>query len=125
MVIPKAHILAINRNQRNLELLQQFLKKEGYETHCVSTLDELDQILDQKVKFGIALIDISGFDRSIWGYCEKLSQVLPLLVISPQQTASIREESLAHGAQGVLFKPLVLKELAGLIRNMIREDAHE
>jgi DNA-binding response OmpR family regulator len=114
-------ILTIDRNQRNLELLAQFLSKEGYSTVSVSSLDNFDAILEQSDSVALALVDISGFDRNIWAFCEKLTDKgIPLLVISPQQLAGIRQESLAHGAQGVLFKPLVVKELAAIIRNMLR-----
>lgn len=114
-------ILTIDRNQRNLELLGQFLNKEGYTTVSLSSLDDFEKIAEQSDGVALALVDISGFDRSIWAFCEKLTDKgIPLLVISPQQLASIRQESLAHGAQGVLFKPLVVKELAAIIRNMLR-----
>ena len=119
-------VLTVDRNQRNLELLSQFLQKEGYEAVPISTLKEFDQILMRADSFGIALVDISGFDRSIWERCEKLStHNVPLLIISPQQVKSIQQESLAHGAQGVIFKPLVVKEFTNLIRAMIRDEPHE
>lgn len=122
----KYKVLTIDRNQRNLELLGQFLDKEGLETQVASTLEEIEQILEHTENIGIALVDISGFDRSIWGYCERLStQGVPLLIISPQQVAGIRQESLLHGAQGVLFKPLVVKELTTVIRSLIRGDPDE
>ena len=117
----KPLVLTIDRNQRNLDLLSQFLNKEGYDTLAVSSTDDFEKTLDEGDRLSLALVDISGFDRSIWAFCEKLSDKgVPLLVISPQQLASIRQESLAHGAQGVLFKPLVVKELAAVIRNMLR-----
>jgi DNA-binding response OmpR family regulator len=122
----KPRILTVDRNQRNLELLAQFLNKEGYETVAVSTLEDFNQILAQVDSFGIALVDISGFDRHIWEYCEKLStQDVPLLILSPPQVKAIQQESLAHGAQGVVFKPLIIKEFSNLIRAMIRDEHHE
>jgi len=122
----KPRILTIDRNQRNLELLNQFLGKEGYETLPMTTLSDLAKILEHPEKLGLALVDISGFDRSIWEYCEQLSNKgIPLLVVAPQQLANIRQEGLSHGADGVLFKPLVVKELMSLIRSLIREDSNE
>ena len=119
-------ILTVDRNQRNLELLAHFLGKEGYQTIPVSTFEDLEKRIEQADGFGLALLDISGFDRRIWEYCEKLTNKgVPLLVISPQQSASIRQESLSHGAQGVLIKPLVVRELASIIRSLIRDDPHE
>jgi DNA-binding response OmpR family regulator len=115
-------ILIIDRNQRNLQLLGEFLSKEGYETVPVSTLEDFEQILNQTETFSLALVDISGFDRGIWILCERLTdQGVPLLVISPQQIPQIQQESLAHGAHGVLFKPLVVKQLVSVIQTMIRD----
>ena len=45
-MITSGTILTIDRNRRNLELLAQFLQKEGYATHGVSDLTELDPYLD-------------------------------------------------------------------------------
>src|SRR5262249_44626616 len=97
-------VLTVDRNKRNLELLAQFLAKEGYQTRSVSTLEDFEQALEHVHTFGLALIDISGFDRSIWQYCEKLSDHgVPILIVSPQNLSRIRQESFSHGAQEVLF----------------------
>jgi DNA-binding response OmpR family regulator len=115
-------ILTIDRNQRNLELLGQFLGKEGYTTLAISTVEDFGHVLGRTETFVLALIDISGFDRGIWDFCEKLTdQGVPLLIISPQQVPQIQQESLAHGAQGVMFKPLVVKQLVSVIQTMMRD----
>jgi len=119
-------ILTIDRNQKNLELLGQFLSKEGYTTLAVSTLEHFEQILNQTETFGLALVDISGFDRGIWILCERLTdQGVPLLVISSQQMPRIQQESLAHGAHLVLFKPIVVKQLVSVIQTMMRDISSE
>jgi len=118
----KPLILAVNHKRRNLELLSQFLGKEGYQTLTAASLEEMDQALSGSHKLALALVDIAGFGRGIWERCERLrDQGIPLLVISPRQSASIQQESLAHGARGVLIKPLVVKELLGLIRSFVGE----
>jgi hypothetical protein len=43
------------------------------------------------------------------------------LVVSPKINAAIQQASLAHGARGVMVKPLVVKELLGLIKGMLEE----
>lgn len=119
----KLPILIVGSNARNLELLAQFLKKESYETVAAATLAAFGEILESGNRIGIALVDISGFDRGIWEYCERCSnQGIPLLIISPQQLSTIRQESMSHGAQGVLFKPLVVRELVNLVNSMIVEN---
>jgi|SRR5688572_15602789 CheY-like chemotaxis protein len=122
----KPRILTMDRNRRNLELLGEFLGKEGYETLPVATMEEFESVMESSEGIDIALIDISGFDRSIWQACERLTdRGLQLMVISPQQLSGIRQESMNHGAQGVLFKPLVVKELMQVIHSMMPDDPDE
>ena len=119
-------ILAVDRNHRNLELLSQFLEREGYQTRPAATLEEFDQALAEAIGIGLALVDIAGFDRAIWERCEELRHhKIPFLVISPKQSAAIQQASLTHGARGVLIKPLVVRELLGLIHSLLDEDADQ
>ena len=121
-----SRILAVDRNHRNLELLSQFLGREGYQTRSAATLEEFDQALAEANGIGLALVDIAGFDRVIWERCEELRHhKIPFLVISPKQSAAIQQASLTHGARGVVIKPLVVRELLGLIRSLLEEDADQ
>jgi DNA-binding response OmpR family regulator len=116
-------ILAVDRNHRNLELLSQFLGRAGYETRTAATLEEFDRVLAEADGIGLALVDIAGFDRTIWERCEGLRHhKIPFLVLSPRQSAAIQQVSLTHGARGVLIKPLIVKDLLGLIRSLLEED---
>lgn len=117
-------ILAVDRNHRNLELLSQFLEREGYQTLTAATLEECDQVLADADGIGMALVDISGFDRRIWERCEGLRHhKIPFLVLSPKQSVALQQASLTHGARGILIKPLMVKELLGLVRSLLEEDA--
>jgi DNA-binding response OmpR family regulator len=119
----KPPILIIASNSRNLELLTQFLGKEGYETHPATTLEQFADILNSGEQIGLALVDITGFDRNIWQYCERCSELgIPLFVISPPPSPRAQHESLEHGARGVLYKPLVVKELIHLVKTMSLEN---
>ncbi|MEO1378705.1 MAG: response regulator, partial [Cyanobacteria bacterium J06635_10] len=76
--------LAVNSNHRNLELLNQFLSRDGYRVISASNLEEFDRAIDTRINLG--LIDITGFDRSIWQWCQKLqNQQIPFLIILPRQ----------------------------------------
>jgi DNA-binding response OmpR family regulator len=116
-------ILAVDRNHRNLELLSQFLGREGYQTRTAATLEEFDQALAAISDIGLALVDIAGFDRTIWERCEGLRHhKIPFLVLSPRHSSAIQQASLSHGAHGILIKPLVVKELLGLIVSLLDSD---
>ena len=118
----KPLILGVDRNRRNLELLTQFLNKEGYEAIAVTSLEDMDKTLNESEAIQLAIVDISGFDSRIWESCERLREMrTPFLVLSPRQVAAIQQASLTHGAQGMLIKPLVAKELLALIRSLLEE----
>ena len=112
----------MNRNARNLQLLCDYLDKEGYQTLTANNYAELDQLLATHPAIAGALIDLGGFDSEIWKRCEQLrSWQTPFMIISPQQSAAIQQASLTHGAKGVMIKPLVVKELVGIIQAVFGE----
>lgn len=115
-------IIALNRNPRNNEILIKILGEEGYHVVGVSDPAELDQEVQLSQEINLVLMDISGFNRSVWESCERLRTLkIPFLVLSPQQHQAVEKRSMMHGAQGVLVKPLVVKELLLLIKSLIQE----
>ncbi|KST66584.1 response regulator [Mastigocoleus testarum] len=120
----KPLILTVDRNRRNLELLKNFLIKQGYEVISASNLDELDRVLSESNNINLVLLDVSGFDQNIWIRCEQLkNQAIPFLIISAKSKyiTAIESESLARGASSILVKPLVIKQLLNLIRSLLRD----
>ena len=118
-MLDKPLILVVDRTQRNLELLVQFLSKNGYQTLTGANLEEFDQILAEPQKIALALVDIGGFDRRIWQRCERLlEKQIPFFVLAHSQSATIQQESFVHGARGVLIKPLAVRALLGIIRGL-------
>ena len=114
-------ILLLNHNPRNLQLLVEYLGKEGFQTLVAQDLTQFDQALaDQSTTIAAALVDIAGFDAQVWQRCELLRAAkIPFLVISPRQSVAIQQASLSHGARGVMIKPLVIKELVTLIQGVL------
>ncbi|ROQ93612.1 response regulator transcription factor [Desulfosoma caldarium] len=108
-------------NPRNQELLSAFVQRMGYEAVRADDLDAVDDILDHRLNIKIALVDVTGFDQGVWQRCARLhGQGIPLLVISPKQSAAIRKMSFSHGAQAVLVKPLGMRELADMIHGFMQ-----
>ena len=115
-----AMILLVNHNERNLELLSDLLAKRGFATAPASSLEAFDMLLAAPDEVAMALVDIAGFDQTIWQRCEQLRRrKIPFLVISPRQSVAIQQASLTHGAKGVMIKPLVTRELLGIIESML------
>ena len=118
----KTVILALNRNQRNLDILIKILGEEGYQVIGVLSPEELDKEVENQETINLVPMDISGFNRSIWDSCERLRVLeIPFLVLSPQHQQAVEKQSRMHGAHGVLVKPLVVKELLLLIKSFIEE----
>ena len=115
-------ILLVACNQRNLDLLSQVLIKNGYVTDTAKDLAAVERIVETAVQYDLAMVDIAGFSHDVWNYCEKIaSKNIPLLVIAPQKGQHVQHESLARGARGVLYKPLVVKELLTTVNEMVAE----
>lgn len=113
-------LLAVDRNHKNLELLTQFLGREGYQVLAVSSIEEFEQGLIHSKEINLALVDIAGFDNRIWELCDRLrTENIPFFVISPKLNIAIQQQSLTHGAKSMLVKPLVIKQLLGIIRSLL------
>ena len=105
-------ILIINANRSELEMLAKELEQEGYGTIGASGLDELDGAIERQENIKLALLDLSGFDKSIWERCDRLHEAkIPFIVIAPQRSPGTQRDSMKHGASGLLLKPLGIKEL--------------
>lgn len=115
-----ATILVLSKMTKNLELMSDFLNKQGFVSVIASSYEDLDKIFNQN-DFDLALLDIAGFDSKIWSYCERISQTeKPFFIISPIKNPKIDHEGLKKGAKGVIVKPLVMKELIDLINAMLK-----
>ncbi len=118
-------ILILSHNSRNIELLEQYLHKETFETTPATTLDEFRKIIvdgvESRPPLG-ALIDIAGFDHTIWGPIEDLrTRGIPFLLISAgnENRSALQQEGAKRGAAGVLAKPLIMKDLLRVIKTLV------
>jgi DNA-binding response OmpR family regulator len=115
-------ILTVDHNYRNLELLHRLLGRQGYPTRTACDLEQFDRALAEPEGIALALVDVAGFDRRIWERCRALrGQRIPFLVFSPQRSTAIQREGLAHGAHGVLVKPLTVRNLLDVIDGLLPE----
>ncbi len=116
----KQTILVVDSNTNSLEQLAQQLEREGFIAIHAASLAELDQVLLSESKVDLALIDVSGFDQSIWSRCEQLNKLkVPFMIISPQRSPIIQQDSVKSGARGVLVKPIGVKELLEYVRTLL------
>ena len=105
-------ILIVNSNQGEMEALASELHQEGYDTVGAVNLSDLDKALRSRKGYVLALLDISGFDDSIWerGNLFQASKT-PFIIIGPQRSSATQRQSMKYGAAGILVKPVSSKEL--------------
>ena len=107
-------------NLQNLDIMSDFVAKLGYAPVRVDSPKMVNTPLDLKQELSLALIDLTGFDKSVWDFCSRLHEMnVPMLVIAPKYNSSFETESIGRGASGLLIKPLVMRELSALIQKML------
>ena len=105
-------ILIVNANRSELETIVKELEQEGYVTIGASNLEEMDSAIGAQKNIKLALLDLTGFDKSVHEPCDQLHEArIPFIAIAPQRSPSIQRDSMKHGANGLLIKPLATKEL--------------
>lgn len=116
----KPIILIVDNNRSQAVAFGQSLVSEGYETRVASSLTEAETVLKETEGVKLVLVDISGFDRTFWDQCGKLrSTAIPFLVIAPQRSPFVQQESLKCGARGVLVKPISAREMTDHIKGVL------
>lgn len=117
---PTARLLLVGGRAENLRVLAGVLESIGYTCIAALGLEGFDAAFEPDGAFDLALVDVTGMDPTVWQRCQRLhDDGVPLLVISPRQSASLQREGLAHGARSVLVKPVVVRELVELIRTLL------
>ncbi len=116
----KKKVLLICKNKKNLELLSNFLKKNGISSiGCHDLKEAMSMDLEE---ISLSLIDLSGYNRSVLKllsiFFEKRA---PFIVIYPPQ-AKDKNIVPPPGSSGVLIKPLNPKMLLTLVKNFLQED---
>jgi DNA-binding response OmpR family regulator len=115
-------ILLVSRNAQNLALLKDQLHRQGYQSLVATTVGEFGKSLEADGRIKLALVDLTGFDASIWPLCDRLREAhTPLLMLAARKNSVVDETGRAHGASSVLQKPVGVQELVGLIQVMIED----
>ena len=101
--------------------MAQFLTGQGYEIVQCASLERLDQLLDDLERVDLALVDVTGFDATLWNRCDqlRLAGVPFVLVSAASQSAAVQQSAFSHGSRGVLAKPLASRSLLELIRSIL------
>lgn len=117
------HILVVEQNQKNAELINNALIKFGFICSSASDYAALDTALAENNSFDIVLMDVTGFDADIWERCKKIHQFnIPLLILSAKPSAALQQHGMRYGARGIVSKPVILKDFVNLIYSLINDE---
>ncbi len=117
-----AHILIVDDQQSNIDLLTQMLTEAGF-SRLASTLDPREVCaLHRKNRYDLILLDLQmpgmdGFQVMDGLRTNEADAYLPVLVITAQPGHKLR--ALQSGARDFISKPLDLVEARTRIRNML------
>lgn len=114
-------ILLVVRKPGNIRVLSQALESHQYTCTEVSDKEALETLFEQSPYPDLALVDVSGFGKSIWSMCELLQRKgVPFIVLSAKQELSLSSKTLSYGAASILQKPIVKTSLLKFIKNIAR-----
>lgn len=115
-----ALILALARNERNLDLLTGLLREMDHTVQTATSVDDFDRLIDEYSDPAIAVLDIDGFTETVWQQCERLQERnVPVLALTGSPPETHRAAAFRHGAQTVMDKPVRKAELTASIRALL------
>ncbi len=127
--IHNSHILAVDDQQDNLDLLEAFLGDAGYQNvHCTRDPREALNIVRRKEP-DLIVLDLHMPHMDGFALLEALrpsipeGTYLPVLVLTADATIEARQRALAAGARDFLTKPLEETETLLRIRNLLEARA--
>ena len=117
-------ILIVDDETYIVEFLQSVLKKYGYETITGKNGQEA-LTLSRKHKPDLILMDITmpvmdGLEASRIIKSEKISNFIPIILLSGKRSPDDKIKGLDVGADDYLTKPFEIKELITRVRSMLR-----
>lgn len=123
--LPPRAVLVVDRNPRNMQLLQECLWGNGFQTLCAADLAQFDEVLAQPGAIGLALVDVDGFDIAVWDRCRRLHErkVEVLVLVRQRAIPFVQIHSARCGARAVLPKPLSSRLLAQMVRGLMEGPA--
>ena len=112
MKMKEQYILVVDSNHGDLQQLKTQLTGEGFLTTGASSPEEVDDAMNRQLNIKLVLLDITGFDNSIWERCAHICNArIPCIVLTPQRSPAIQRKSMKYNVSGLLIKPVAFSEL--------------
>ncbi|MEH7073120.1 response regulator transcription factor [Neobacillus drentensis] len=114
-------ILIVDDDSNIRELVQLFLKKEGFETFQAADGVQALQLMG-KVKVDLAIIDIMMPNMDGWELCHVLREFsdIPILMLTAKGETSQKLKGFELGADDYLVKPFDPMELTARVKALLK-----
>ena len=114
-------ILIVDDEKNICELLNLYLKKEGYDTVCAYDGEDAVQKFSADT-FDLVLLDIMLPKKDGWDVCREIrkSSNVPIIMLSAKGETFDKVLGLELGADDYVTKPFDSKELVARIKSVIR-----
>lgn len=110
-------VLLAGTNERNLELLAEFLEDRGFPARVETDAEGLAAACDD-APFALAIVDMDGFGPDVWTTCGRLRDSGTPLVALALDPGKVRDASAGRGGP-VLEKPIQKRDLIETIRRTV------
>jgi len=113
-------VVVVARKAGNAKVLVNALGEKGYSGAPATDDKTLAAYLDARPPPGLALVDVSGFGREVWRWCETLQlRGIPFVVISAPDLDDVEVASTRIGARSVLKKPIRKAAILAIAEDII------
>ncbi len=125
----KGHILVVEDNLDNYELVRFILERNGYDTFlavngqdgvAAARLQQPDLIL-----MDLSLPGLDGWDATFQIKSDPRTKNIPLLALTAHTLPSDRKRALEAGVDGYLTKPFELNDLVTAVETTLRKNRGE
>lgn len=125
MTVTKKHVLVVDDELLLVRLNKRRLENEGYRVSvCTTSLDALDLVLKDPVKFDLLLTDLNMPGLSGIELIKNILQqvpTLPVIVLTGMKDSEIEKELDDLGVKALLEKPLIDDELIVAVGRVLAE----
>ena len=117
------HILIVDDEKTIVSMGKQILESFGYNvTSCTTSIEALDVFSAQPAEFDLVITDLTMPDMTgdkLAGELVKIRSDIPIILCTGFSENISKEKADAVGIKGFLLKPIVLKDLAEKIREVL------
>ena len=122
----KQHILVVDDDTRLRNLLERFLREQGFAVSGAKDAVDARQMLNQ-YKFDLLVVDVMMPGESGFEFLKtlRLENTVPVIMLTAMGEVADRIEGLEAGADDYLPKPFEPKELILRIKNILKRTPQE